>query len=32
MTLHPDWEPQGIFEYVCEENNRCAGGHCGGTK
>ena len=29
MTLHPDWEPQGIFEYVCEENNRCPGGKCG---
>ena len=29
MALHPDWEPQGIFEYVCEENNRCPGGKCG---
>jgi len=30
MTLHPEWEQQGIFEYVCEENNRCPGGKCGG--
>jgi hypothetical protein len=30
MTLHPDWEQQGIFEYVCEENNRCPGGKCVG--
>jgi hypothetical protein len=29
MTLHPDWEQMGIFEYVCEENNRCPGGKCG---
>jgi len=28
MKAKPDWEPQGIYEYVCEENNRCAGGHC----
>ncbi len=28
MTLHPDWESMGIFEYVCEENNRCPGGKC----
>jgi hypothetical protein len=28
MTLHPDWEQMGIFEYVCEENNRCPGGKC----
>ena len=26
MTLHPDWDPMGIFEYVYEENNRCPGG------
>lgn len=29
MKLQPDWEKMGIFEYVCEENNRCPGGHCG---
>lgn len=29
MTLHPDWDQMGIFEYVCEENNRCPGGKCG---
>jgi hypothetical protein len=32
MTLHPDWDQMGIFEYVCEENNRCPGGKCGNTK
>ena len=30
MTLKPDWDQMGIFEYVCEENNRCPGGKCGG--
>lgn len=29
MTLHPDWDQMWIFEYVCEENNRCPGGKCG---
>jgi hypothetical protein len=24
----PDWAAQGLFEYVCEENNRCPGGKC----
>jgi hypothetical protein len=28
MALRPDWERQGLLEYVCEENNRCTGGHC----
>jgi hypothetical protein len=28
LTLRPDWEQLGLLEYVCEENNRCAGGHC----
>ncbi len=32
MTLHPDWDQMGIFEYVCEENNRCPGGKCGNGK
>ena len=29
MKLKPEWEQMGIFEYVCEENNRCPGGVCG---
>jgi hypothetical protein len=28
LTLRPDWDQLGLLEYVCEENNRCAGGHC----
>jgi hypothetical protein len=28
MTFHPDWEEPGLLEYTCEENNRCANGHC----
>jgi len=28
LTLRTDWEQLGLLEYVCEENNRCAGGHC----
>jgi hypothetical protein len=28
MKARPEWEKLGIFEYVCEENNRCPGGHC----
>ena len=28
LTLRPDWETLGLLEYVCEENNRCAGGNC----
>ena len=28
LTLRADWEPLGLLEYVCEENNRCAGGNC----
>jgi len=30
MKLHPDWDKAGLFEYVCEENNRCPGGKCVG--
>jgi hypothetical protein len=30
MVLHKDWDSVGLFEYVCEENNRCPGGKCGG--
>ena len=25
MKLHPTWK---IFEFVCEENNRCEAGKC----
>lgn len=28
MKLHPEWDQVGLYEFVCEENNRCAGGHC----
>ena len=28
LTLRPDWDQIGLLEYVCEENNRCAGGNC----
>jgi hypothetical protein len=28
MKLHPEWDKDGLFEFVCEENNRCAGGQC----
>ena len=28
MKLRPDWDATGLFEYVCEENNRCPGGKC----
>ena len=28
MKAHPDWDSAGLYEYVCEENNRCPGGHC----
>ncbi len=31
MVLHKDWDQTGLFEYVCEENNRCPGGKCGGN-
>jgi len=30
MKARPDWDTAGIYEYVCEENNRCPGGQCGG--
>lgn len=26
----PDWDSMGLFEYICEENNRCPGGKCEG--
>ena len=28
MKARPDWDATGLYEYVCEENNRCAGGKC----
>jgi hypothetical protein len=28
MTHHPEWEKVGLYEFVCEENNRCPGGNC----
>ena len=28
MKLHPEWDKVGLFEMVCNENNRCEGGNC----
>jgi hypothetical protein len=28
IVAEPDWAKQGLYEYVCEENNRCPGGKC----
>jgi len=28
MKLHPEWEKTGLYEMVCQENNRCEGGNC----
>jgi hypothetical protein len=28
MKRHPEWEKTGLYEMVCNENNRCAGGNC----
>jgi hypothetical protein len=28
MKLNPQWEKDGLYEFVCEENNRCPGGQC----
>lgn len=28
MHAKPEWASTGLYEYVCEENNRCPGGHC----
>lgn len=28
LSSRPDWEELGLMEYVCQENNRCAGGTC----
>jgi hypothetical protein len=32
MTHHPEWEKVGLYEFVCEENNRCPGGNCRGSQ
>ena len=31
MKFHPEWAKVGLYEFVCQENNRCAGGHCQGN-
>ena len=28
MKFHPEWAQAGLYEFVCEENNRCPGGNC----
>lgn len=28
MAAKPEWDASGLYEYVCEENNRCPGGKC----
>jgi hypothetical protein len=28
MKARPEWEKVGLYEFVCQENNRCAGGEC----
>jgi hypothetical protein len=30
LTLHPEWEEVGLYEFHCQENNRCPGGDCSG--
>ena len=30
MAYEPEWDKTGIYEFVCEENNRCPGGKCQG--
>jgi hypothetical protein len=32
ILAKPEWEKDGLFEYVCEENNRCPGGKCSSEK
>ena len=32
VLAKPEWDKDGLFEYVCEENNRCPGGKCGAEK
>ena len=31
MKFHPEWAKVGLYEFVCEENNRCEGGKCQGN-
>jgi len=31
IKLRADWDKDGLYEYVCEENNRCSGGECAGN-
>jgi hypothetical protein len=28
MKFRPEWAKVGLYEFVCEENNRCPGGDC----
>jgi hypothetical protein len=28
MKFHPEWAKEGLFEYVCQDNNKCEGGKC----
>ena len=28
IIAKPEWDKDGLFEYVCQENNRCPGGKC----
>ena len=32
ILAKPEWDKDGLFEYVCEENNRCPGGKCAAEK
>ena len=32
MKRHPEWDKTGLFEMVCNENNRCEGGKCRDSK
>jgi len=32
IVAKPEWDKTGLYEYVCEENNRCPGGKCEGSK
>lgn len=31
IKAKPEWEKDGLIEYICEENNRCPGGKCQGN-
>lgn len=31
IKAKPEWDKVGLFEYNCEENNRCPGGKCEGN-